>query len=237
MCLISRLSNNSKSEHFNHHVDKVETNSQLNKEFPRVNTPAKLTQPPCSIDGQLNEGMVSPKRKVEHFQHLYIANNVKTSTFNEQTDKNNIISNKNNLNNCHEYNKNNMVPERDTDSKTTSENPMGTLNLSPQGTSNSRHHHVTIQELRLQQVRRELIFPSVFPKFQQQRAQNCNSSSDENRSSGHASMSDNGNSSPRGNYSSGTDRLTAGVMQKSLKNRASTQHNRSRHRATPARVS
>lgn len=69
-----------------------------------------------------------------------------------------------------------------------------------------------------------------------QRAQNCNSSSDENRSSGHASMSDNGHSSPQGNYSSGNDRLTAGVMQKALKNRVSGQHSRSRHRATPARV-
>lgn len=49
-------------------------------------------------------------------------------------------------------------------------------------------------------------------------------------------MSDNGNSSPRGNYSSGNDRLTAGVMQKGIKNRTSTQHNRARHRATPARV-
>ncbi|XP_068907517.1 ankyrin repeat and BTB/POZ domain-containing protein 2 isoform X3 [Tenebrio molitor] len=223
-----RLSNNSKSEHSYHHVEKVDTNSS--KEFPRVNTPAKLTQQSqTNIDGQLNEGMVSPKRKVEHFQHLYIANNVKTSTFSEQTDKNNIISNKNNLNNCHEYSKNNcshpstinMVPERDTDpNKTPPGNTVGSLKLSPQGTSTSRqHHHVTIQELRLQQ-----------------RTQNCNSSSDENRSSGHASMSDNGNSSPRGNYSSGPDRLTAGVMQKSVKNRATAQHSRSRHRATPARL-
>ncbi|RZC39551.1 ankyrin repeat and BTB/POZ domain-containing protein 2, partial [Asbolus verrucosus] len=231
-----RLSNNSKSEHSYHHVEKAESSNAINKEFPRVNTPAKLTQQKqefssTNIEGQLNEGMVSPKRKVEHFQHLYIANNVKTSTFSEQTDKSNLISNKNNLNNCHEYNKNNcshtasinMVPERDTDPNKTSQgsvNAMGSLKLSPQGTSTSRqHHHVTIQELRLQQ-----------------RTQNCNSSSDENRSSGHASMSDNGNSSPRGNYSSGTDRLTAGVMQKSAKNRASAQHNRSRHRATPARL-
>lgn len=49
-------------------------------------------------------------------------------------------------------------------------------------------------------------------------------------------MSDNGHSSPQGNYSSGNDRLTAGVMQKALKNRVSAQHSRSRHRATPARV-
>lgn len=71
----------------------------------------------------------------------------------------------------------------------------------------------------------------------QARAQHCgNSSSDDNRSSGHASMSDTGNSSPRGHSSSGMDRLTAGVMQKPLRNRSSSQHNRSRHRATPARV-
>ncbi|XP_063912415.1 ankyrin repeat and BTB/POZ domain-containing protein 2 isoform X1 [Zophobas morio] len=227
-----RLSNNSKSEHSYHHVEKSDANGPLNKEYPRVNTPAKLTQQHSSnIDGQLNEGMVSPKRKVEHFQHLYIANNVKTSTFSEQTEKTNIISNKNNLNNCQEYNKNNcshtssavnMVPERDTEpNKTPPGNTVGSLKLSPPGSSASRqHHHVTIQELRLQH----------------QRTQNCNSSSDENRSSGHASMSDNGNSSPRGNYSSGTDRLTAGVMQKAVKNRTSTQHNRSRHRATPARL-
>jgi hypothetical protein len=133
-----------------------------------VNTPAKLTQQSqTNIDGQLNEGMVSPKRKVEHFQHLYIANNVKTSTFSEQTDKNNIISNKNNLNNCHEYSKNNcshpstinMVPERDTDpNKTPPGNTVGSLKLSPQGTSTSRqHHHVTIQELRLQVNKKQII--------------------------------------------------------------------------------
>ena len=127
-----------------------------------MNTPAKLTQQHSSnIDGQLNEGMVSPKRKVEHFQHLYIANNVKTSTFSEQTEKTNIISNKNNLNNCQEYNKNNcshtssavnMVPERDTEpNKTPPGNTVGSLKLSPPGSSASRqHHHVTIQELRLQ---------------------------------------------------------------------------------------
>lgn len=48
-------------------------------------------------------------------------------------------------------------------------------------------------------------------------------------------MSDTGNSSPRGAGSSGADRLNAGVMQKN-RNRATSQHNRSRHRGTPAKV-
>lgn len=69
----------------------------------------------------------------------------------------------------------------------------------------------------------------------QQRVQ-CNSSSDENRSSGHASMSDTGNSSPRAMTSATGDRLTAGIVQKPLRNRNNSQHNRARHRATPARV-
>lgn len=49
-------------------------------------------------------------------------------------------------------------------------------------------------------------------------------------------MSDTGNSSPRALTSSGADRLTAGVIQKPVRTRANSQHNRSRHRATPARV-
>lgn len=48
-------------------------------------------------------------------------------------------------------------------------------------------------------------------------------------------MSDTGNSSPRGVTGSGLERLNAGVLQKT-RNRASAQHNRSRHRGTPARV-
>lgn len=78
-----------------------------------------------------------------------------------------------------------------------------------------------------------------------QRVQECHSSSDENRSSGHASMSDtgHGSSSPGcGNRSSGAlgplpeDRLAAGVTNRSARSRASTGHSRSRHRATPAKV-
>lgn len=72
------------------------------------------------------------------------------------------------------------------------------------------HHHLSVQELRLQQRVRE-----------------CNSSSDDNRSSGHASMSDTGHSSPRG------------ASQRSTRNgRPSVQAHgqRARHRATPAKV-
>lgn len=159
-----RLSNNSKTEHSYQHVEKRDTGPSTNKEFPRVNTPAKLMQqkqdyPSTNIDAPINEGMVSPKRKVEHLQHLYIANNVKTSTFNEQSDKNIIINNKNNLKHCQEYSKSNcshssMVPERDTDANKTIQSNLvthGSLKLSAPGTSTSRqHHHITIQELRLQ---------------------------------------------------------------------------------------
>lgn len=45
---------------------------------------------------------VSPKRKVEPLQHLYVANNVKTSTFSEQIEKSNL-SNTKNLNNNTDY--------------------------------------------------------------------------------------------------------------------------------------
>lgn len=49
-------------------------------------------------------------------------------------------------------------------------------------------------------------------------------------------MSDTGNSSPREIANAGADRLTAGVLQKPIRNRTNVQYNRSRHRATPARV-
>lgn len=160
-----RLSNNFKTEHSYQHAEKRDTGPSTNKEFPRVNTPAKLMHQKqdyssTNIDNTtINEGMVSPKRKIEHLQHLYIANNVKTSTFNEQSDKNNIINSKNNLNHCQEYSKSNcshssMVPERDTDvNKNLKSNlvTQGSLKLTTPGTSASRqHHHITIQELRLQ---------------------------------------------------------------------------------------
>ncbi|XP_055693458.1 ankyrin repeat and BTB/POZ domain-containing protein 2 [Lutzomyia longipalpis] len=76
-----------------------------------------------------------------------------------------------------------------------------------------------------------------------QRVAECHSSSDENRSSGHASMSDtgHGSSSPGGNCNATLgplpeDRLAAGVTSRSTRSRASTNHSRSRHRATPAKV-
>ncbi|XP_055594573.1 ankyrin repeat and BTB/POZ domain-containing protein 2 isoform X2 [Uranotaenia lowii] len=77
-----------------------------------------------------------------------------------------------------------------------------------------------------------------------QRVNECHSSSDENRSSGHASMSDtgHGSSSPGGNRVNGPlgplpeDRLAAGVTNRSARSRASTNHSRSRHRATPAKI-
>lgn len=151
----------------------------------RVNTPANLSQSKPVYSGTSQESpqntdrMVSPKRKVEHFPHLYVANNVKTSTFSEQIDKNNLSSNKNNLINNHEYNSKyscshtpiNMVPERDTGPNKVSPNSVsavGSLKLpsSSQGVSKyngevsgtdehrmvtSRpHHHVSVQELRLQ---------------------------------------------------------------------------------------
>lgn len=70
----------------------------------------------------------------------------------------------------------------------------------------------------------------------------CHSSSDENRSSGHASMSDtgHGSSSPGSNKTNGQlgsvpeDRLAAGVTNRNGRSRASTGHSKSRHRATPA---
>lgn len=74
--------------------------------------------------------------------------------------------------------------------------------------------------------------------------QECHSSSDENRSSGHASMSDtgHGSSSPGSNKTNGQlgsvpeDRLAAGVTNRNGRSRASTGHSKPRHRATPAKI-
>ncbi|XP_037025551.1 ankyrin repeat and BTB/POZ domain-containing protein 2 isoform X2 [Bradysia coprophila] len=71
-----------------------------------------------------------------------------------------------------------------------------------------------------------------------ERVNECHSSSDENRSSGHASMSDtgHGSSSPGGNLGPlPEDRLLSG--NRTSRNRtANTGHSRSRHRGTPAKV-
>lgn len=170
-----RLSSNSRNEHS---YQPVETDTTPSKESARVNTPANLPQPkPAYPPNQEphnnpNERMVSPKRKIEHFPHLYVANNVKTATFSEQADKSNLSNCKNNLVNnefVSKYTCNhasvNMVPERDTGPGKV--NTVGSLHL-PACQNNSRfkgevsggeetrmlsnrpHHHVSVQELRLQ---------------------------------------------------------------------------------------
>ncbi|XP_063697314.1 ankyrin repeat and BTB/POZ domain-containing protein 2 [Culicoides brevitarsis] len=78
-----------------------------------------------------------------------------------------------------------------------------------------------------------------FPRLQ--RVQECHSSSDENRSSGHASMSDgHGSSSPGGgiplNSVPETERLAAGVTNRSQRSKTSNGHPRARHRGTPAKI-
>lgn len=180
-----RLSSNSRNEHS---YQSVESDTTPSKELPRVNTPANLSQSkPIYAQNQEthnnpNERMVSPKRKIEHFPHLYVANNVKTATFNEQADKNNLSNSKNNLVNnefVSKYTCNhtsiNMVPERDTgpSGKVSAGQvtTLGSLHLPAchgptQNTmrfkgevsgceetrmvQNRPHHHVSVQELRLQ---------------------------------------------------------------------------------------
>ncbi|XP_022902026.1 ankyrin repeat and BTB/POZ domain-containing protein 2 isoform X2 [Onthophagus taurus] len=197
-----RLSNNSKGEH---PVDVPQDNQNKDHQIP------SSTKICSSHDNHGSpERMVSPKRKLDHFPHLYVANNVKTSSFSEQTDKN--TTTKCLIDSHYGNSSGNMVPERDTGPK-----------VEPIINNNHRlvvarpHHHVSVQELRLQ------------------RAQ-CNSSSDENRSSGHASMSDaSNNGSPKG-IPNCPERLNSGVVQKPVRTRTNGQHNRSRHRATPAKL-
>lgn len=71
-----------------------------------------------------------------------------------------------------------------------------------------------------------------------ERVNECHSSSDENRSSGHASMSDtgHGSSSPSGNLGPLPEDRLAGANRTSRSRAASTGHSRSRHRGTPAKV-
>ncbi|XP_050300296.1 ankyrin repeat and BTB/POZ domain-containing protein 2 [Anthonomus grandis grandis] len=243
---------NSRPDHTPTFQQNVESNNEINRNSLKKDTSRGITSTNVSntdkptFASQSSEGhevaserMVSPKRKVEPFQHLYVANNVKTSTFSEQIEKNNISSTKNNLNNSADYNCShssiNMVPERDTGPNKGPVNTFGNQLRMAQNqlvskyggdltsgdehrvVTNRKHYHVSVQELRMQQCN--------------------NSSSDENRSSGHASMSDTGNSSPREAASNGSERLNAGVvMQKPIRNKIAAQHNRSRHRATPARL-
>ncbi|XP_011641220.1 ankyrin repeat and BTB/POZ domain-containing protein BTBD11 isoform X1 [Pogonomyrmex barbatus] len=119
-----------------------------------------------------------------------------------------------------------MIPERDTDSVA----PTPT----PQHPRHSQHHHLSLHELRALQRRPECT---------------GNSSSDENRSSGHASMSDTGghtsSSSPphrhhrahspqQLNVVPEDDRLSASVTQRNGRSRSG--QSRNRHRATPAKL-
>ncbi|XP_032682128.1 ankyrin repeat and BTB/POZ domain-containing protein 2 isoform X2 [Odontomachus brunneus] len=119
-----------------------------------------------------------------------------------------------------------MIPERDTDSVA----PTPT----PQHPRHSQHHHLSLHELRALQRRPECT---------------GNSSSDENRSSGHASMSDTGghtssSSPPHRHHRSHSpqqlnavpedDRLSASVTQRNGKSRSG--QSRNRHRATPAKL-
>lgn len=122
--------------------------------------------------------MVSPKRRVEQFQKLFVANNVKTSTFSEQFEKNNLSSTKNIILNSHEFkhicsHNSIMVPEKDTGPKP-ADCGVNSLNLKLPGQFNARlsgsgteehriltprqHHHVNVQELKIQ-VKIRIYFP------------------------------------------------------------------------------
>ncbi|XP_076749246.1 ankyrin repeat and BTB/POZ domain-containing protein 2 isoform X1 [Xylocopa sonorina] len=119
-----------------------------------------------------------------------------------------------------------MVAERDTDSVA----PTPT----PQHPHHSQHHHLSLHEIRALQRRPECT---------------GNSSSDENRSSGHASMSDTGghtssSSPPHRHHRAHSpqqlnsvpedDRLSASVTQRNGRSRSG--QNRNRHRATPVKL-
>lgn len=151
-----------------------------NKEISRASP--KLPQPKPNFTTNesytVNDKMVSPKKKVEQFRHLYIANNVKTSTFNEQAEKSTLDTTKNNLNgnqDCNKYNCSyssslNMVPRKESTSKKTNLpviGAVGSMKISENSNGlksdmeyknnddsrilNSRqHHHVSVQELKLQ---------------------------------------------------------------------------------------
>lgn len=147
-----------------------------------------------SQSSNINERMVSPKRKNEYFPHLYnVANNVKTSSFNENCDRNQgNIKNVNQVNNVEyngRYNGNNhqnMVPERDTGPNTMSSGPLNAVgslrlpvcsntrqiskgfgenkhNMNEDKMTNSRPHHHMSVHELQMQVRH--IFASVLPNY------------------------------------------------------------------------
>lgn len=112
--------------------------------------------------------------------------------------------------------------------------------------SNGRNHTETSQNLLNQFQKNTIIMRHHHGGTNEfrglQRVQECHSSSDENRSSGHASMSDTGHSSPgcggnRSNDALGPlpeDRLAAGVTNRSTRSSTSAGHSRARNRSTPA---
>lgn len=124
---------------------------------------------------------------MDHIQHLYVANNVKTSSFSiDQSEKSNLSNTKSNLNSSHDLNSKyncshssiNMVPERDTGPKMTAGqvNAVGSSRLQNKcngeanGGEDTRlmksrpHHHVSVQELRMQ-VNTFTILMIFNPKF------------------------------------------------------------------------
>ncbi|XP_011500686.1 PREDICTED: ankyrin repeat and BTB/POZ domain-containing protein 2 isoform X2 [Ceratosolen solmsi marchali] len=124
-----------------------------------------------------------------------------------------------------------MIAERDTDSVAPTPTPTTPTAHHPH---QSQHHHLSLHELRALQRRPECT---------------GNSSSDENRSSGHASMSDTGghtssSSPPHRQHRTHSpqalnsvpedERLSASVTQRNGRNR--TGQSRNRHRAIPAKL-
>lgn len=160
----------------------METNDKnfCTKEISSVSPKVPPPKPAFSTNEvyTVNDRMVSPKKKVEQFRHLYIANNVKTSTFNEQTEKASLDTTKNNLNgsqDCHKFNCSytsslNMVPRKESSAKKSNLPVIGAVgnmkivensnglksdleykNNDDNRILNSRqHHHVSVQELKLQ---------------------------------------------------------------------------------------
>lgn len=149
---LCRLSNNSRPDHGyqsteSPHQESKDKETISKQSSPRVNTPANLIQNAKAVlysptvqeiqNANLNERMVSPKRKTDYFPHLYnVANNVKTSTFNENSNQSNKNTNNGSNNSNNDYtnrysgNHSNMVPERDTNTTSSvSVNAVGSLRL------------------------------------------------------------------------------------------------------------
>ncbi|CAH1160285.1 unnamed protein product [Phaedon cochleariae] len=194
-------------------------------EAPKNTNNSKETQSAEPFKVNCSERMVSPKRKVEYFQHLYVANNVKTSTFSGHLDK------KNHTHHDYKcpYSSSSMIPERDVGpNKVAPGNVRGSRMLRGQRGCHSeqhvrevslnQHHHISADELK-----RDVRPPQC-----------GHNSSDDSLSSGHASMSDTGHSSPRAISSTDPNKMSAGVLPKTQNSKSSPPNSRQRQRATPA---